>query len=249
MEGLNLPTMNLALDIGNTAVKAAFFKDGEIFHFKRMLLDDSIKTLSSMLAESPVKQVVISDVTGNATDLIDWLEMQTKVLVVDFETKIPIQSDYKSKTLGSDRIALACGAWNESNKHASLVLSLGTCLTADWINSAGVYLGGSISPGVRMKFNSLHNFTGKLPLLEPEESWQQMGNTTHNSIMSGVMNGILLEMNGIIDQFMASNPNGKVFLTGGDANWFVDDLKNPIFADNFLLLKGLNQILEYQNKS
>ena len=119
----------------------------------------------------------------------------------------------------------------------------GTCLVADFVNEKGEYLGGSIAPGVRMRFQALSQFTARLPLVEPENIDFFVGDNTHNSILSGVMNGITQEINGIIRQYSRHYTHLKVILSGGDAELLQNSIKKRIFAAQNPILVGLHKIL------
>ena len=124
-----------------------------------------------------------------------------------------------------------------------LVITAGTAITYDFINPSGEYLGGAISPGMQPRFKALHTFTGKLPLVEYKESIQVIGNDTENSILSGVINGIVGEMETFAVRLNAEYPELNIILSGGDLNYFVKRLKINIFAVSNIVLTGLHQIL------
>ena len=129
-----------------------------------------------------------------------------------------------------------------------LIISAGTALTFDFVNDRGEYLGGSISPGMEMRFNALHTFTDKLPLLSYQEPAELIGSTTRQSILSGVINGIICEIEGISRCYLEKYPGLKIILSGGDLNYFVKPLKISIFAVSNIVTLGLNIVLEF-NKS
>jgi type III pantothenate kinase len=147
--------------------------------------------------------------------------------------------------LGIDRIALASAAVHLYINKNVLVIDAGTCITYDFINSENEYLGGAISPGISLRYKSLHTFTDKLPLLEANNSKLLIGNSTATSIHAGVVNGVLYEIDGFIEAYKNNYENLTVILTGGDAHFLRDTIKNDIFANSNFLLEGLNHILEY----
>ena len=171
----------------------------------------------------------------------------------DSETPIPIRNLYSTpKTLGPDRLAAAIGAYfegfNQWGKHTPiLIIDSGSAITYDFVNEAGEYLGGNISPGVEMRFRALHEFTAKLPHVQAyaEGDFTIIGNSTETAIRHGVMDGVKHEIQGFICQFLSKYPNLCVFLTGGDSFDFEEQVKNRIFADKFLVSKGLNIILQH----
>ena len=159
-------------------------------------------------------------------------------------TEVPFKNLYKTpKTLGVDRIALVAGAVSQFSGHNILVIDAGTCITFDFVNSEGEYLGGAISPGLKMRFNSLNYFTANLPLLEIDELTDFIGKNTKESINSGVINGAIQEIDGVINQYNKKFLDLTVVLTGGDTNFLAKQLKSSIFANQNLLLQGLNRIL------
>ena len=164
-------------------------------------------------------------------------------------TKIPFKNSYATpKTLGMDRVALATAAFYQNSGANTLVIDAGTCITYDMMNDYGEYLGGAISPGLRMRYSALHEYTAKLTLLEPQDILDIIGNSTNASIHSGVLNGICREIDGVIGQYQSRFEDLTVILTGGDAQILSKRLKNTIFANSNFLLEGLNYLLEYNKR-
>jgi type III pantothenate kinase len=152
---------------------------------------------------------------------------------------------YKTKnTLGHDRIALVSAAAIDFPDQNTLIIDTGTCITYDFKNSENEYLGGGISPGIQMRFKSLNSQTSKLPLSTINLDYKLIGDDTNSSINSGVVHGVISEINGIINQYQERFKNIKIILTGGDSNFLLKKIKNTIFADQNFLLKGLNYLLE-----
>ena len=242
--------MNLVIDIGNSRSKLAVFKDNQqvalAFYDNPIGVDEVNKFLEK---HKGVKHVILSSVVNHSLNLAgifpDFLEFKS-------DTPLPIENLYKTpETLGPDRLAVVVGANNKFPNENILVIDAGTCITYDFIDSQNRYLGGSISPGINMRFRALNNFTAKLPLLSPDKSWSSKkitGATTDESILSGVLNGTLSEIKGIIEVYRNKFPELKILLTGGDLVFFENELKNDIFADPTLILKGLNEILNYNVK-
>lgn len=179
----------------------------------------------------------------------DIVSLFCKVHVLSSASKVPFKNSYATpQTLGVDRLALATAAFYQNPRGNTLAIDAGTCITYDMVNNAGEYVGGAISPGVRMRYKAMHNQTAGLPLLEPEELLDFVGNSTQSCMHSGVINGVACEVDGVIDQYRARYQDLTVILTGGDAHFFAKRLKNTIFANSKFLLEGLNCLLEY-NKS
>ena len=165
------------------------------------------------------------------------------------KSKIPFKNKYTTpNTLGVDRIAVATAAFYTNPRRNTLVIDAGTCITYDIINAHGEYLGGAISPGLSMRYSAMHNQTDGLPLLQIEELTDFIGTSTKGSMHSGVINGTIQEVDGVIKQYEEHFKDLTVILTGGDAHFFAKRLKNSIFANSKFLLEGLNYLLEY-NKS
>lgn len=235
--------MNLVLDIGNTRIKAAVFEQKNLVRYKVFNNTESLSDDTDFF--DGVRNLIVSSVIELPPDELPFINKFDKVLHFSSHTKIPIKNLYKTATtLGSDRLAAAIGA--NSLYHAQNVLSVdtGTCLKFNFVNSNNEFLGGAISPGLQMRFNALHQFTGKLPLIEPEDSFNELiGNSTQNSILSGVYNGIIQETDGIINEYKKHYPDLTIVVSGGDTAFFVNRLKNRIFAHPHLVLQGLNEVL------
>jgi type III pantothenate kinase len=238
--------MNLVVDIGNTRVKLAVFEQD------KLIVDLTVKELNNQIlnqfiSKYTIKGAIISSVQQNLSD-----EMLKKYnfLQLSHLTPIPLQINYETPTtLGLDRISAVVGAQFVFSKTDLLVIDIGTCVTYDFVNAQNQYFGGSISPGFLMRFKALNQFTAKLPLVNFDENKLMLtGSSTEKSIISGVYYGLQNEINGVITQYLSQYKNLKIVVTGGDINRFDLAPKNRIFADKFLVLKGLNEILMYNEK-
>ena len=234
--------MHLVFDIGNTLCKAAFFNNNKIV--EKYSAAYSIQFIAEMIVSNPdTKRLYSTVISHNSADICYFTE--NMILSMNQLSHLPIKIKYKTpETLGEDRLAAICGARFLSDKKAEmLVVQVGTAFTFDYVNKNNEYLGGAISPGLDLRLKSLHNFTGKLPLLEKIKEFENIGNSTKGSIISGVMNGSLAEIQYRIDLFKKENPEGEIFLSGGDSSYFVNSLKSDIFAAENLVLFGLNYLL------
>ena len=165
-------------------------------------------------------------------------------------TPVPIKNNYRSKsTLGLDRLAAAVGAASLFPDNDLLIIDAGTAITYDIVDKENGFMGGNISPGLRTRFRSLHHFTGRLPLLNPVAEWPDIGTTTEEAIQSGVLTGILSEVESVIELMKKKWPELRVIVTGGDAEFFDKKLKSSIFVKFEITLLGLNRILEYNVKN
>ena len=236
--------MNLAIDVGNTRVKIAVFEKDklvELFVFQKTKILSEIKEI---LKKHEISVGIMSNVASISDSKFKKLKDLVHIQVISSFTEVPFKNLYKTpKTLGVDRIALVAGAVSQFSGHNILVIDAGTCITFDFVNSEGEYLGGAISPGLKMRFNSLNYFTANLPLLEIDELTDFIGKNTKESINSGVINGAIQEIDGVINQYKKKFLDLTVVLTGGDTNFLAKQLKSSIFANQNLLLQGLNRIL------
>lgn len=241
--------MNLIVDVGNTYVKLAVFKGDKILRKDIIKLDHLLKYFNSLKKEyRSINKAIISSV-GKLNDKdVSYIDREVDLMLLNSETKLPFKNLYSTpKTLGIDRIALVSASVNQFPEKNALVIDAGTCITYDFITSKNEYLGGAISPGIRMRYKSLNNLTANLPLLETEIPNSITGNSTNTSIHSGVVNGILKEIEGVIEEYEHKYPDLTVILTGGDANFLSKQLKSSIFANSNFLLEGLNYILQFNS--
>ena len=237
--------MNLVIDIGNSLIKAAVFEN------QNLIWSEVFETISERVIENHFKKYVItsaivSSVASGNDSIEKYLKTLTSCIHLNVNTPIPIKNNYSTPdTLGNDRLANVIGANALFPNKNVLVIDAGTCLKFDFINREGEYMGGAISPGLHMRYKALHQFTERLPLLEPVKNAAFVGNTTANSIHSGVVNGMLVEINGILNHYAINIQPLQVILCGGDLGYFSNHLKNNIFAAPHLTLQGLNEILLY----
>jgi len=243
---------NLIIDIGNTNAKLVVFEGNQIASFDRTVNRgvELIDKLRIVLSHHKDCRCIISSVLEEEVHLIDFLKQNTLCLIqFTKDTALPISLKYDTpKTLGNDRIAGAAAAHNIFPDCNVLVIDAGTAITYDFVDASGRYCGGNIAPGIRLRFDSLHQFTSKLPLVQPSETYLATGTSTETAIRGGVQMGILFEIEGYIQHYKARNPDLKVILTGGDAFYFAEKLKNTIFAEPNLVPIGLNSILSYYNE-
>ena len=215
----------ITIDEGNTSVKLALFENNQMVFRESNVTLERVKELLSQC-----DRLIISTVKNNT--LFESLLSSKYAISLDSSTPLPITNYYETPhSLGNDRIALAVGAAANFPNNNVLVIDAGTCITYDFINSKKESLGGSISPGIQMRYNALHHFTSQLPLLESVDTAILTGASTEESIHSGIINGILVEIDGIIKRYTNQYPDLKVIVTGGNAKFFDKGLKNTIFAN------------------
>ena len=239
--------MNLIIDVGNSFVKLAVFYDGKLKHKQIVELEYILEEIDVLRSEySNINRAIISSVGKIKKRDIKAINEYFDLLVLDSETKLPFDNLYKTpKTLGVDRIALVCASVKILPREDVLIIDAGTCITFDFVNSKNAYLGGAISPGLNMRYQSLNNLTANLPLLKAAIPNDVIGNSTEESIHSGVVNGILNEIDGAIEMYKSKYSDLTVILTGGDAKFLSKQLKSSIFANSNFLLEGLDYILQF----
>jgi type III pantothenate kinase len=234
--------MNLVVDYGNSAAKVGIFNH-EIL--SENLTFATLETLKSFLEQSRADNILVSSVKEDPEQILSHSKAKKK-FVLSPDLPLPIQNKYSTpKTLGMDRIASVCGAFQLFPGENALVIDAGTCITYEYLDKTGNYHGGGISPGLAMRFKAVHTFTAKLPLITPKENVSLVGDSTEKSIQSGVINGLLAEIEGIIGRYQKEFGSVRVILCGGDASFFENQLKASIFASPELVLIGLNSILNY----
>jgi type III pantothenate kinase len=237
--------MNLIIDSGNTLAKAALFQGDEIIASARSANDDW-SFVFEMMGENNPEFVIISDVSNATQPLKNELEKSIRVISMTGDTPVPLKIAYTTpETLGPDRIAAAVYGQKLFPDHHVLVIQAGTCITYEFLTPIKEYLGGAISPGMDMRLKAMHTFTAKLPLVKKKEIDYLTGNSTENSILSGVINGCIAEIDGMIDKYRQNYQDLKVIAGGGDIFFFDKKLKNRIFATENLVLRGLNEILNF----
>jgi type III pantothenate kinase len=238
--------MNLVVDIGNTRTKTGSFRGGELIS---SAIQDTftLQTLAEWIRLYSIRKCILSSVKDEDFTLTEFLRNNTTYFInLSHTTPLPFKSLYRTpESLGKDRIAAVAGAYCSYPDTNVLVIDMGTAITYDLITREGEYKGGNISPGLVTRFRALHTFTSHLPLLEKQDLPDNLGTDTRSAIITGVQNGILYEINGYIDQFSSLYSDLLIILTGGDADFFIDKIKKPIFAFSNLILKGLNFILDY----
>ena len=238
--------MKLVLDIGNTNVKSAVFSGEDLVEQKSVSLGDLGNVIDKMMSLHAPKYIIASSVSVTKEELSALIDDRAEWFMFDNTIDLPISVEYQSKnTLGSDRLAGLMGVFEKYPKKNVLVIDAGTCITYDLLTYDNRYFGGSISPGMEMRYNSLNKFTKNLPLLSPNLDVSLVGQTTADSMHSGVVKGITYEIDGVINAYRDRFGSLEIVFTGGDAKNFVAEVKNTTFADQNLILNGLNKILDY----
>ena len=225
------------IDAGNSLIKLGVYTKGQV------ILVNYFIDLSSLKQQlEPNIPIAISSVLNSDFEQ-DFKKYENPIFWINHEVKLPFKIKYLSPTsLGIDRICNVAAIFNTNQFTNRLIIDIGTCVKFDFLNAKNKYEGGSISPGLLLRFKALNLFTDKLPLIEISEKVNLIGNSTESAIQSGVQNGMNAEIIGLILEYKAKYTDLKVFVTGGDAHYFDLAQKNVIFADENLTLKGILEI-------
>lgn len=239
--------MNLIVDIGNTFIKLAIYQDEELLHLKRYK-KVLVKDIKGLHKKYPFSRSIVSSVRKTTPYFLKYLTEHHDLLTLSHKTKVPIKNKYGTpKTLGLDRLAAVVGAANTFPGEQCLVIDIGTCMTYDYIDAKRQYWGGNISPGVELRLLAMHHFTSALPLVKRKWNGKMLGSSTLSAIQNGAVWGVKLEIEQFIKTLTAEKGPLQVILTGGDATYFGELLESEIFVASYLLLKGLNDILQFNH--
>ncbi len=234
----------LCFDFGNTRLKCAVFNNDEIKDVIT-LADDSDETIKNLISTYKPNKSILSSVINHNIEIENILSAKTKFHKLTHQSKLSFTTPVgKPETIGADRLALiAAAVYFYPDKH-NLVIGLGSCITYNFVDKFHAFLGGSISPGLEMRFKAMHEFTAKLPLINANSNFPLVGYDTKTNLLSGVILGMRKEIDGTIEEYALHYSNFNVHLTGGDMGFFVPHLKNKIFASPHLIYKGLYAISE-----
>jgi type III pantothenate kinase len=234
--------MNLVVDAGNTRIKAAVFQNDQLVNKFTVRSPDQLKI---EIEKYQLENALVSSV-NHSEEEFSFIRVSKKNFFLTTRLPLPITNGYGTPaTLGLDRLAAACGAFSLFPTSNCLVIDAGTCINYEFINDQGIYLGGAISPGIEMRYKAMHTFTARLPLITSLTDVNLLGTNTEECMQSGVVNGVISEVNGIIDRYREKHPSIVVLICGGNAPFFENRLKPTIFAAPDLVLMGLNRILRY----
>lgn len=241
-------SVNLCIDWGNSRVKAAVFNaNDKLAEMRTFTEEEAADGLESFIDEFLPTKCIICSVTSESFTVEQKLRQRFDAFVkLDNNTLLPIMNAYSSPgTLGADRLALAVGAFTLYPGKSNLVISVGTCITYNFVLNNRTFRGGAISPGLYMRLKAMHQFADKLPEVNVNGELLLLGYDTETCIRSGAVFGTTAEIDGMINEYTSQYGDFNAILTGGDMTFFAGRLKNKIFADPDLLMKGLNIILKY----
>jgi type III pantothenate kinase len=241
-----MPT-TLCLDFGNTRLKWALFSNGKI-ESSGVLSGEGLEDLCNCVETFKPDRSILSSVVDHAAEMEELLKSKTQFHKLDHRSRIPVSTPVgKPETIGADRLALVVAAAHYYPDKNNLVIGLGSAITYNYINRYHQFIGGSISPGMEMRFKSLELFTAKLPLVKPHWNFPLLGYDTKTNIQSGVQFGMAKEIDGVIEAYEERYQNLHVLMTGGDAHYFKPFLKKKITEDPDLIFKGLYVISEFNS--
>ncbi|WP_250433121.1 type III pantothenate kinase [Hanstruepera flava] len=239
--------MNLIIDVGNTFVKFAVFNENSILEKSRFEMPDFPTEFEAVCKNYRSLENCIVSLVGNFdSKYLEQISDKLNVVFLNSSTPMPFKNLYRTPTtLGVDRLALVSASAAQYPEKNVLIIDAGTCITYDFINDQNEYLGGAISPGIQMRYIGLHNLTANLPLLDIKMPEQLIGDSSEEAIHSGVIFGVISEIDGAIEAYRLKYADLTVILTGGNANFLSKQLKSSIFANSNFLLEGLNYILQF----
>ncbi len=240
-------SVNICIDWGNTNVKAAIFADNKIVEQSIFVPSDALKITTLAIDKYAPNKAIICSVNNDASNLETFIIARIKSSIcLNNKTRLPIMNAYSSPdTLGVDRIAMVTAANDMFPDKNNLVICIGTCITYNLMQKNRTFRGGAISPGLKMRLKAMHEFTGRLPIVDVEGDLLLLGYDTETCMRGGAVLGIIAEIDGLINEFENQYTDFNVILTGGDAPYFATKIKSRIFADPDLILKGLNLIVNY----
>lgn len=241
--------MNLIIDIGNTLAKLVAF-DGDTPIEELKTSNNKMEGFAPFIKKYKFQKGILASVIDLSEEVRECLATAYfPILEFNYLTPVPITNRYRTpQTLGADRIAAVIGAYTQNPGRNILIIDAGTCITYEFIDNQGIYWGGNITSGLQMRLKAMHTFTARLPLIESTGDTPELGYDTETAMRSGVIRGMTFEIEGYIRYFRKRYPDLLIFLTGGDEFDFDSSIKNIIFADKYIVPRGLNRILEYNNE-
>ena len=239
-----MPVVNLLIDIGNSNCKVAYCKGGELGEIHRSSCEDILSYILTLIGDIELDVIVLSTVREDNLHMQQVLEKKCRKLVTmhsEMDLPLHFSTGFPRKGLGVDRLAASLAVSMMFPGEDCIKFDFGTALTVDFISGKGIFEGGNISLGMTSRCRALNTFTKRLPLIEPGSNVKDFGRKTAEAMESGVVLGMIFEVEGYINKY----PAHKVVFTGGDAFYFVEKFKSPIFVVPNLVLVGLALIADY----
>lgn len=238
----------LVVDIGNTRAKYAVF-NGDLMVDHGVLLRRYSGKISRLVGDKfQINAAIVTNTSGISDELMDYLKSLHRFIHLDENTRVPVTNMYENPAeLGKDRLAAAVGAYARFGGKSTLVIDMGTCITMNLLTEGGLFMGGNISPGIKMRLKAMHRFTARLPLVEVGLPLEDFGTSTVRAMQNGAVRGALREIEAFIEETGTKYGVINVILTGGDARLFENYTKTKIFVSPNIVLEGLNEILKYND--
>lgn len=244
---------NLVIDVGNTNSKIAVFNSRTLVSFESVPKLDT-RRIAALLEQYPIDGAAVSSVNEEEIEVKELLRANSRYIEFSTQNNPGIKNNYKTPdTLGLDRWAKVIAAYRLYPGEACMIIDAGTCITYDLLQGDAGYDGGSISLGLQMRFQALNHFTERLPLVKSPATDAAIpeGVDTFTAIQQGVLQGAVHEVAGFITTPYTNNNKIKVLITGGDAPFFLNQLKGYKFAgqvihEPYLVLKGLNEVIAFE---
>jgi type III pantothenate kinase len=235
---MNAKNQVIVLDAGNTALKIAVFENEEIKQVFRISFEEFPQFIRKNENFRTIPAIISSVLNFDKTTILK--KHFDKIHELSPNSLLPIGLNYLTpETLGKDRICNAAAIYQFNKHNNSVSIDVGTCVKFDFVSDKGNYEGGSISPGIQLRYKALNDYTDNLPLLNELTKTELIGKNTHQSIHSGVINGIEAEIKNLMQRYYEEYEDLTFFMTGGDVKYFDFHGKNNIFVDENLTLKGL----------
>ena len=234
----------VCFDFGNTRLKCAVFLEKNIIA-EIILENDNPEQIYRIIQQYQPKNSILASVINHSPEIELLLKEHTRFHFLNHSSKLPLTTPVgKPETIGADRLAIMAAAVHLYPNQHTLSIGLGTCITYNYVNRQHEFLGGSISPGMNMRFKAMHEHTALLPLIKAESNFPLVGYDTKTNLLSGVILGMASEIDGIINLYSEKYQQLQVLITGGDLSFFTPLLKNKIYSDPNLLFRGLYAISE-----
>ena len=235
--------MNIAIDIGNTRAKVGRFVERSLVE-AAVLEGDLQEGIQTWISQFQVEHAIVSSVRSDSE--IPDIRTSGELITLNHNTTLPFEVAYKTpETLGRDRLAGVAAAHREFESLNVFIIDAGTCITYDFLTAEGTFLGGNIAPGLRMRLQSMSDYTARLPFVEQHHVENLIGATTEEALQNGAEKGVLLEIEGYKSRLEEEYGEVVTVITGGDAKYLAVKLKTKIFVRPDLVLMGLNEILRY----
>ncbi len=235
---------NLVIDIGNTRTKVAVFENNQMIDFFAEELV-TLPLLKDFLKQYSIDNSIISSVSFSKREIVYFLEKNSNFIEFNAQTYKGLKINYEThQTLGKDRIASAIGAIEVIPNSDLLVIDIGSCITFDLITKDSTFQGGNIAPGYYMRLKAMHDYTAKLPIVKQQIPKELIGKNTKEAVLFGAYWGIVFEIDSFAEYLRKKYPDIKVILTGGDAHYFENSIKQCTFVNSNLVLIGLNKVIE-----